>query len=123
MVPNAYKEVQRQTVSGRALEREVLERVTSRMKVIDSSNEKGLEQLRNALRLNRNVWLTLAVDLASSQNAYPDDLKASMISLAGFVERNTLAAATDCDLRETLISINTSIIEGLNGVANGSKEA
>ncbi|MEM6912651.1 MAG: flagellar biosynthesis regulator FlaF [Pseudomonadota bacterium] len=121
MVPNAYKEVQRRTVSGRALEREILERVTTRMKIIDASNEKGVDQLRNALRLNRNIWLTLAVDLASSKNAYPDELKASMISLAGFVERNTLAAATDRDLLDTLININASIIEGLTGVEKASE--
>ncbi|MEM0930108.1 MAG: flagellar biosynthesis regulator FlaF [Pseudomonadota bacterium] len=116
MVPNAYKEVQRQTVTGRALEREVLERVTARMKAADPSTVKGLASLHDALRLNRNIWMTFAVDLAAPKNPYPDELKASMISLAGFVEKSTAAAVKDQDLLDTLISINGSIIEGLSGL-------
>ena len=115
MVPNAYKEVQRQTVSGRALEREVLERVTSRMKAAETNTSKGLAKLHEALRLNRNIWMTFAVDLAAPQNPYPDELKASLISLAGFVEKSTPSAASNPELLSTLISINQSIIEGLSG--------
>ncbi|MEO1657077.1 MAG: flagellar biosynthesis regulator FlaF [Pseudomonadota bacterium] len=122
MVPNAYKVVQRQTVSGRALEREILERVTSRMRAADTTSTKGLAKLHDALRLNRNIWMTFAVDLAAPNNPYPDELKASMISLAGFIEKNTAAAASDKDLLDTLVSINGSIIEGLSGTAAPADE-
>jgi len=114
MVPNAYKVVQRQTISGRALEREILERVTARLKSPDRDSVKGLAKLHEALRLNRNIWMTFAVDLAAPANPYPDELKASMISLAGFIEKSTAAAVKDPELLETLISINGSVIQGLS---------
>ncbi len=123
MVPNAYKVVQRQTISGRALEREILERVTARLKSADPDSVKGLAKFHEALRLNRNIWMTFAVDLAAPNNPYPDELKASLISLAGFIEKSTAAAAKDRDVLDTLISINGSVIQGLSGQCAPADEA
>ena len=117
MKPLGYATVQRETVGGRELERAVLERVTVRLRTVDVDASEGVALLHEALRLNRNVWMTFAADLASADNQLPDDIKASMLSIASFVERNTFAAASDDDARQALIDINTSIMEGLSSQA------
>ncbi|GGY43881.1 flagellar biosynthesis regulator FlaF [Parvularcula lutaonensis] len=108
-----YGVVQRETASGRDLEREVLERVTTRMRAADPSDVAGLAQLHEALQRNRAIWMTFASDLANPNNLCSNDLKASMISIAGFVERNTQAASKNPDVLRSLIEINESIIAGL----------
>lgn len=112
---SAYGVVQKQTASGRALEREVLERVNMRLKAADADSISGLSLLHEALRLNRSVWVTFATDLASPTNECPDELKASMISLAAYIERNTIAAVRDQTIIDSFVSINQSIIDGLAG--------
>lgn len=109
-----YTVVQRETVSGRALERAIIERVTMRLKANHPQNAEGLALLLDALRQNRELWIALAVDLASAENMYPDDLKASLISIAGYVERNTHAAAKNVDVLNSFIEINESIAAGLS---------
>ena len=113
---SAYGVVQKQTSSGRALEREVLERVNMRLSAADPDTVSGLSSLHEALRLNRNVWMTFATDLASPTNEYPDALKASMISIAAYIEQNTVAAVRDKSIVESFVTINHSIIQGLSGI-------
>ena len=113
MVPSGYGLVQKETTTGRALERELLERVNMKLKAAKPNDVAGLALLHEALRLNRNIWMTFAVDLASPDNACPDELKAAMISIAGYIERKTILAAADRDLLESFIEINANIIEGL----------
>ncbi len=120
----AYTVVQRETVSGRALERAILERVTMRLKASYTQGPAGLALLIDALRQNRELWLTLATDLAQPENAFPDDLKASLISIAGYVERNTHTAARDRSVLNSFIEINESIATGLaTGPANDTQIA
>jgi flagellar protein FlaF len=116
MKPVDYGTVQRQTAGGRTAEREILGRVNARLRTADASSISGLAMLHEALRMNRNIWMTFAVDLASPRNPLPDQLKGQMISLAGFIERHTAQAAKDRTMLETFISINETIIAGLSGV-------
>lgn len=113
MNSTAYGVVQRETASARDLEREVLERVTMRLRSADPGTVAGLALLHEALRVNRNIWLTFAADLASPGNPFPDSLKAAIISIAGYVERNTLAASEDRRVLESLVEINEIVAAGL----------
>lgn len=115
MQANGYDVVQRQTLSGRNLEREVLARVTARLKAADPKDLGSGALLHEALRRNRAVWLAFAADLANPSNEYPDELKASLMSIAGYVEKHTFAAAQNPEIMETFIEINESIISGLGG--------
>lgn len=112
MKPLGYAAVQQQTVSGRDLERTLLERVTAKMRSsIDDNSD--IARLHESLRLNRNIWTTFATDLASPDNMYPDDVKASLISIASYIERNTFAAAKQTSVLKSFVDINTAIIQGL----------
>lgn len=109
-----YAVVQRETVSGRALEKAILEKVTMRMKASQTDDPSGILYLMNALHQNRELWITLAIDLASPENEFPNELKASLISIAGYVERNTHSALRNRDVLASLIEINESIAAGLD---------
>lgn len=111
----SYGLVQRETASGKDLERELLERVTARMKAAKPEDAGGLALLLEALRTNRNIWLTFAADLANPGNRCSAELKASIISIAGFVERSTAEASRNYGILQSLIEINESIIAGLKG--------
>jgi flagellar protein FlaF len=108
-----YQAVQKETSGGRSLEREVLERITIRLKGAKQDSGAGGSKRREALHDNRRLWLTFASDLASPQNSCPDDVKASLISIAVYVERHTSAAWESDDVLAGLIEINSNILAGL----------
>ena len=115
MRSNAYNAVQKETVSGRALEREVFSRITRRLESADVGEAGGVTSFYQALQENKKLWLTLAVDLAKPTNQCTDDLRASLLSLAHFVERHTAKVMAGEADHQILAEINQNIIQGLSG--------
>jgi flagellar protein FlaF len=66
-----------------------------------------------AVHWNRRLWTTLQADLASEGNQLPDDLKARLISLAIFVDKQSSKALRGQASLNTLIEVNRNIMEGL----------
>lgn len=120
---HGYAVVQRETVSARGLERELLQRITMRLKSADTSTTEGLAMLLEALRMNRSLWLTFAADLASPTNRCSDQVKASMISIAGYVERNSFAASRSGEVLQSFIDINDSVARGLEDAPASFEQA
>ena len=112
--PSGYQQMQRSTLSGRALEREVFARVTARLEDSDPQSPGGPAARAYALEENRVLWCTLASDLAHPGNTCPKDLRAAIISLAGFVERHTAAVRRGEAELDTLVEINRNMMAGLS---------
>lgn len=112
MHPSSYEAAQRQTLSGRALEREVFARITARLDQTRRTEDRPAARA-DALEQNRRLWCTLAIDLASPSNACPDELKASLLSLAAFVESHTGRVIAGEGTPDILITINRNILQGL----------
>jgi flagellar protein FlaF len=108
-----YGTIQRETSGGRSLEREMMERVTIRLRSAIEDSGPGESRLHEALRANRSLWMAFAADLASPNNTCPDTVKAALISLAAFIERNTRAAMSDEGMLRSFIAINDRIAAGL----------
>jgi flagellar protein FlaF len=106
---------------GRDLERRLLEEVNVKLKNARSDDAGGHALLHEAVRLNRKLWLNFAVDLSSPKNGYTDEVKASLLSIAAYVERQSAAAVDDRTVRESLIEINTIIADGLAAVSCGAE--
>ncbi len=70
-----------------------------------------------AAHRNRELWQTLAYDLADDNNALPDDLRAKLISLAIWVTGETSRVIRDGASLQPLIDVNSSIMQGLQGAA------
>lgn len=121
----AYKRTISHTEAPRQIERRILAQVTSELEqqfqAFDNTDDK-LERLqiladglRNSLWRNQKVWTAFKMDLAQSDNALSPDLRASLLSLAAWVDTHTTGVMSGARKVKPLIDINRSIIDGLSG--------
>ena len=70
---------------------------------------------RAALRFNRLIWTLIQADLARPDNGLSDQVKAKLLSLSVFVDKQTVAAlaAPSAARLEPLIEIDRNIAQGL----------
>jgi flagellar protein FlaF len=68
-----------------------------------------------ALRFNHLLWTIIQADITEPANTLPPELKANIMSLSLFVDRQTTAALRSKDVSELeiLISINRNLAAGL----------
>lgn len=85
--------------------------------VLDQAKQKPSDTdfCEKALKYNQLLWSVIQVDVAEDKNDLPDELKANLMSLSLFVDRQTTKALADPsdELFDSLISINLNISEGL----------
>jgi flagellar protein FlaF len=70
--------------------------------------------LMPALGRNREAWNAFSTACGAPGNQLPDTLRASIISIALWVERHTSEVVTGRDSIDELIEVNRAIIEGLH---------
>lgn len=76
---------------------------------------QDVESYRTALRLNWRLWTIIQCDVASQENSLPAELKANIVSLSIFVDRQTLDALSEPAASKLgiLIDINRNVAAGL----------
>lgn len=128
---NAYRKTIASTESPRQIERRLLTEVTSQLlehieyDTLQDPEGKLRAQadgLREALWKNGQIWQALKFDLMEAENAFPPQLRASLISLALWVERHTNGVLKGTQKLGPLIDVNRTIIRGLSGDTGQSKE-
>tara|TARA_R100000322_G_scaffold163495_1_gene127111 strand:- start:11 stop:409 length:399 start_codon:yes stop_codon:yes gene_type:complete len=127
----AYKRTIRESESPRQIERRVFVRVTGELDkqaqaydAAPSRVDRGdllASGLRNHLAENLKLWTTIKFDLSQPENGLPPQLKAGLISLALFVERQTAQIIGGNSGVGVLVQINKSLISGLSGTAPGPR--
>ncbi|MBY6159047.1 flagellar biosynthesis regulator FlaF [Pseudooceanicola nitratireducens] len=127
----AYKRTIRESESPRQIERRVFLRVTGEMEKhtaeFDSATKKLVRSellakgLRGVVAENLKLWSTIKHDLSQPENGLPIQLKAGLISLALFVERQTAIVLGGGAGLGTLVTINQSLIAGLSGAQPGPR--
>lgn len=128
----AYKTTIRESETPRQIERRVLSRVTGRLAARATAYDQAAskldrgtllaEGLRDDLATNQKFWSELQFDLAQPGNALPAELRAGLISLAIFVDRQTSAVIGGNAGVGALVEINRSIVAGLGGQAPAPAE-
>jgi flagellar protein FlaF len=123
----AYRRTIRESDSPRQIERRILSNITGRLeaeaKAFDGDTQLSVRAqmlaagLRGALRDNQALWIALRDDLAQPANALPPPLRASLISIALWVERQTTEVLGGAAGVGVLAAVNNNIIAGLSGVA------
>ncbi len=98
--------------TGRDAEYAVFARVTHALR---NANPDRYPELARAVTDNQRLWSALAEDLMSDGNQLPDQLRASLLSLAEFVRKHTMAVLAGQATVDALIDINTAIMKGLRG--------
>ena len=133
MSVSAYKSVIRENEAPRQIERRVFAKITAELERYAEEfdySETYLERLeilaqglRQALQENLKLWSALKFDLSNPNNALPPPLRASLVSIAIWVERQTGEVSGGETGALDLVDVNRSILEGLSGLAPVYEEA
>lgn len=108
----AYNNAHTQSVDARDVEYRLLAQVTSALlRARDNPNE--VKPRLEAALWNRNVWSALRVDLTSDENQLPKELRASLISVSLWIEKETMAIMDGKGDLDAIIDINRNIMAGL----------
>ncbi|MGB7317134.1 MAG: flagellar biosynthesis regulator FlaF [Planktotalea sp.] len=123
----AYKRTISHTEAPRQIERRILAQVTSKLEqqfeAFDGTDKKMerlqilSDGLRHVLWENQRVWMTFKMDLMEKENELSPNLRASLVSLAVWVEKHTQNVLSGSKNVKPLVDINRSIIDGLGGRA------
>ncbi len=123
----AYKSTIRTSESPRQIERRILSRLTGQLEARANDYDGAAGQherieilssgLRNDLTENQRFWGELKHDLSQAENALPAELRAGLLSLALWVDRQTASILGGAAGVSALVQINRSIVAGLAGQA------
>jgi flagellar protein FlaF len=114
----AYSKVATQTCSQRELEADLLLRAASQLQAVAKNwDGRTSDDLHNALRYNRRLWVILVSAVTSSDNPLPVQVRQNVANLGLFVFNETVELTAQPDLvkLESLIDINRQIAAGLLG--------
>ena len=116
---DAYRNVEKATLSQRDLEATVLTKAAVQLLSIKENwaREDHQVQLEDALNYNQRVWTFFQAELTVENNPLPDEIKQNLLSLSVFIDRRTfetLAYPTPEKL-DALININLNVAAGLRG--------
>ncbi len=83
----------------------------------DAKKIPGTEEFYKALNYNQRIWTVIQV-YASEENPWPDLIKANLISLSIFIDKQTFKAMAEGDPEhlDVLININRQIAAGFRSV-------
>lgn len=87
----AYQQTAKRTENPRDIEYRLFAQVTSALTEAAKADKTDIAKRMDALDWNRRVWSALSIDCAGEGNGLPDNLRASLISLALFVSKHTSA--------------------------------
>lgn len=101
--------------TDRAVEAQLISRITARLQKATANGSRNFPMLISALHDNRQMWTTMAIDVADNDNALPNSLRAQLFYLAEFTEHHSqLVIRGKADV-SALIDVNTAVLRGLNG--------
>lgn len=116
MGARAYQRTMESIADPKVSEARVISAVTKGLERYAAEGRNSVP-LREYLVKNQRLWVTLRNDLASSGNSLPTDLKARLVSISLWVDRQTSAFLTGHGGIEELVAVNRSLAAGLNGNA------
>lgn len=108
----AYKKAQNTAETPSQVEYRLFAQVTNAL-INAKDNEPHDADLIAALDWNRRMWSTFSSDCGAKGNGLPDQLRASIISLAIWVSKHSSAVMRGQESIDDLISINRTVMEGL----------
>ncbi len=99
----------------RAVEYDIFARVTAQLRRAQADGPAAFPALAAALDENRRLWVALAADLATPDNALPDALRGQLLGLAQFTLTHTSAVLAGQADAQALVDTNLAIMRGLAG--------
>lgn len=116
MTSNPYSTTEASALPQNELEARALVRTASRLNNIKERWPVSMEELNEALDLNRKLWTILVTGATEESNPLPFEIKQNVFNLAHFIFKHTFAvmAKPSAKSLEILININMNIARGLN---------
>lgn len=112
MSVHAYQMARRVVETPRATELRLLGQITGEMIAARDGGLSGAA-LVPYLHRNREVWSVFSSLCSAQGNALPSGLRASIISIALWVDRFSSQVVAGRDTIDALIDVNRSVMEGL----------
>ncbi len=125
---NAYKIIEKTTISGRETEARVLNKAAQKLKNCQDNwitDSRGYPdsitgvKLDEALNFNQRLWSIFQAELSKQENPLPVNLKQNLLRLSTFIDKRIfeLIAYPVKDKLTIIIKINQNIAAGLNNSA------
>ena len=116
---NAYKQVDKKTISGRETEARVLTEAALKLKKCQENwgSPELDKELDQALRYNQKIWSLFQGELEREDNPLPGKLKIDILRLAAFIDKRIfeVMAFPAPEKLNIIININQNIAAGLRG--------
>jgi flagellar biosynthesis activator protein FlaF len=115
----AYKSVQKTTMSGREIEATALTRAAMMLEECQNNwDAPDREQtLQEALRINQLLWSILQSELVDEANPLPKELRQDILNLSVFIDKRIfdVMIAPAPEKLKAIIDINLNLAAGLRG--------
>lgn len=116
---NAYKMVEKTTVSGRETEARVLTEAAIKLRSCQKkwNDVNRSEILDEALTYNQRIWAIFQAELCKQDNPLPDNIKLDLLRLSSFIDKRIfeVIAYPTPEKLDIIIKINENIAAGLRG--------
>jgi flagellar protein FlaF len=116
---DAYRNVEKATLSQRELEASVLSKAAIQLQSVKENwtRDDHDAQLEAALDFNQRVWTFFQAELSAEDNQLPEEIKRNILVLSAFVDRRSfeVMAYPAPEKLEVLININMNVAAGLRG--------
>ncbi len=122
----AYQQTQKANLTPREVEAMAF---TKAAVMLEDAKSKvaDIEGYSQALRFNHLLWTIIQADITEPENQLPGEIKANILSLSIFVDKQTTKAmrGNDASDLDVLININRNLAAGLrnDGAAGSGSEA
>jgi flagellar protein FlaF len=119
---NAYKIIEKTTISGRETEARVLNKAAQKLQYCQNNwnMDNRVAKLDEALNFNQRLWSIFQAELSKQENPLPVNLKQNLLRLSTFIDKRIfeLIAYPAKDKLTIIIKINQNIAAGLNNSAH-----
>jgi len=115
----AYKSVQKSTLTGRDVEAAALTNAALKLSQCKElwGDEGHFQRLDEALRTNQRIWTIFQTEAAREDNPLPELVRKNILTLSLFIDRRIIEvmAQPAPDKLDIIINININIAAGLRG--------
>lgn len=118
----AYQQQQKRNLTPREVEAMAFTKAALLLEEAKGKS-RNIDEYAKALRFNHLLWTIIQADLTDPANQLPDEIKANVMSLSIFVDKQTTKALRSSEPRELdiLITINRNLAAGLRTNVPGAQ--
>lgn len=114
-VARGYDSLLSQVATPREVEARLFFRLNAKLARAGRDPDTNNSELVAALHDNERFWIALATDLASNENSLPEAVRASLLSVAGFVINHSSKIRRGDATVDELLDMNLCMMRGLCG--------